>query len=97
MDFRYRYSVQLFTVTGRQTPAGWQVGKRFGHKGLGQPNAAKLAQYVADYNASVQPDGCNAHLGAGAVAIGAVVKDHDNDARIVAGWGTYPIVLAGVR
>jgi len=89
-SYRYRYSVEMVLARGAMTPIGWDVkssrGRRGPVRGLGQPNAANLARYMADYNASLQPGGVNAHLGLSAIATSARILDHDNDRAIVATW-----------
>jgi hypothetical protein len=89
-DYRFRYSVEMTIVEGAITPAGWPTRNRVGdHRPaalLGKPTHAKLAQYVADYNASIQPGGVNSHIGAGGRCIAARNVDHDNDRAVVAAW-----------
>lgn len=79
-DFTFRYSVSMVTVQGFNTPAGWATRSRAGSRIpaylSGPPNAAKLARYVDDYNASLRPGGCNAHLGLGARCVAATIRDH---------------------
>jgi hypothetical protein len=84
----FRYSVEVTTNTGGHTPAGWPTRNRAGSRVpsalLGKPNAAKLAQWVADFNASLLPGGCNAHIGTGGTITSARIIDHDNNRAIVA-------------
>lgn len=88
-DYRYRYSVSMTTVTGYNTPAGWNTTSRPGAripKGMGgKPTDAKLARYVADYNASLDPGGCNAHVGPNGRCTAATIYDHDEQ-KVVATW-----------
>lgn len=85
-DYTYRYSVSMTTVQGFNTPAGWATASRVGHRipaGLsGKPNVAKLERYVADYNASILPGGCNAHLGLNARCTAASIYDHQSMAVV---------------
>lgn len=75
----FRFSVKMTTVTGFNTPAGWQTRQ------AGRPNAKNLAAYVALYNRSLLPGGCNAHLGPGAECVAAELRDHDR-METVATW-----------
>jgi hypothetical protein len=54
-------------------------------KDYGKPTGPKLARYIADYHASLTPDGINSHLGPGARATAATILDHATDA-VVATW-----------
>lgn len=51
------YRVETFTPGVYSTPTGWPT------KHCGRPSDATLARYVADFEESCQPGGCNAHLG----------------------------------
>ena len=86
-SYTFRYSVELTTLTGYNTPAGWPTTNRVGdHRPkelLGRPTDAKLARYVADYNASLEPGGANAHIGPSGRATAACIKDGYD---IVATW-----------
>lgn len=66
-DLTYRYSVEMTTVAGYNTPAGWPTRNRNGDRRpaelLGKPTDGKLRQYVLDYNVSLHPGAVNAHLG----------------------------------
>lgn len=88
-DYTYRYSVQLICLTGYNTPAGWATRSRIGHalpsKLTGKPNGKKLAAYVADYNASLSPNGVNSHIGLNGTAVRAYITDHQTK-TVVATW-----------
>lgn len=88
-DFAYRYSVSMTTLVGYNTPCGWATKSRIGHripKGLGGiPTNAKLARWVADYNASLLPGGVNSHIGPNGHCLVASIRDHQTDA-VVATW-----------
>lgn len=90
-SYRFRYSVEVVVKRGGHTPAGWPTRNRAGDNRpasmLGKPNAAKLAQYVADFNASLLPGGCNDHIGTDGTVIAARIVDHDNDRAVVASFG----------
>lgn len=79
-DITFRYTVHLLLNRGRMDPIGWPTRPRAGMylplSLRGTPNAAKLAQYVRDYNASLQPGGCNEHLGIESRATAAAIYDH---------------------
>lgn len=89
-DYTFRYSVELTLVSGYATPAGWPTRNRIGDRRpaemLGKPNDAKLARYVADYNASLAPEGVNSHIGPRGAAVAARILDHHNDRAVVATW-----------
>jgi hypothetical protein len=89
-DYTFRYSVEMKIANGYMTPAGWATRSRVGATVpaylAGKPSAAKLARYVADYNASLKPGGVNEHLGPGARCLSARILDHNNDRRVVAEW-----------
>jgi hypothetical protein len=89
-DIRYRYSVEMTIIRGTATPAGWPTRNSVGNLRpaalLGKPNAAKLAQYVADYNASLAAGGVNAHIGQSGACIAARIIDHDDNRAVVATW-----------
>jgi hypothetical protein len=82
----YRYSVQMSIVRGYATPAGWGTRSRLGHTVpaalAGKPTDAKLAQYVADYNASLEAGGCNSHIGASGACVAAAITDHNTGAVV---------------
>lgn len=59
----------LFVVSyqvdrGSWTPGEWRVRARRSVPGMGTPNAVNLKAHVAFVEASTQPGGVNAHLGA---------------------------------
>lgn len=89
-SYRFRYSVEVVVIRGGHTPAGWPTSNRGGDRRpaalLGKPTAAKLAQYVADFNASLVPGGINEHIGTAGSIISARILDHDNNRAIVATW-----------
>lgn len=88
-DYTYRYSVRVQPVRGSHTPAGWDTRSRAGRRipawQAGKPTPGKLAQWVADFNASVQPGGVNEHLGPDARLVAASIYDHQIGA-VVATW-----------
>lgn len=62
------------------TPGVWKS------KYYGKPTAANLAAYVATFNASLLPGGCNAHIGPEGALTEAYIIDQYNDDKVVAVW-----------
>lgn len=90
-DTTYRYSVQMILAVGYATPSGWPTRNRIGDRRpasiLGRPNDAKLAAYVADYNASLVPGGVNSHIGDRGRCVSAQIVDHYSIGnQVVASW-----------
>jgi hypothetical protein len=69
-----KYVIEFVTGNGRQRTHEWRVRTSYRGKGYGRPTEANLEKHVQAYNASVEPGGCNAHLGPKATAVAAVIK-----------------------
>lgn len=70
---------------GVQTPCEWRTRSKPNAPSHGQPNAENLKAWVARFEASTQPGGPNAHLGAQKVA-SAFIRDQ-RSGEIVATYG----------
>jgi hypothetical protein len=57
-DLTTAYVVEIDTPGYRYTPAPWRTRQ------AGRPTTANLAAHVEAFEASTEPGGCNAHLGA---------------------------------
>ncbi len=72
-------TVEMFTTGDTSsrycTPAEWRTKARVNAPAHGKPTDANLKLYVEMFEASTQPGGCNAHLGA-TVVFSAKITDH---------------------
>jgi len=59
---------------GVATPAGWDERGRCGYRSPDKANEAHLKAYVEVFEASTQPDGCNAHIGPTKVLSARIIK-----------------------
>lgn len=64
-SFTPQYAVEFKTDNGRWTPQGWR----------GRATPARLRQFCLDYEASTQPGGVNAHLGATRILAARIVTN----------------------
>ena len=67
--FTPAHAVEFVVDRGYWTPMGWDA------KHAGRPTVANLAAFVAGYEASTQPGGVNAHLGATRILSARIVTN----------------------
>ena len=77
------YIVKIVDGKYSYTPSAWRVTSRTQVAADGKPTAANLAKYVASVEASTQPGGCNAHLGATKIKWAAIYRN-DGSMKTVA-------------
>lgn len=84
---KYRVEVNQYQVfpMSVMTPAAWDV--KYG----GRPTPENVKKYVELYNASLEPDGANSHLGPQGAIYGAKVIDQDTG-ETVAEWKDEAII-----
>ena len=63
------YRLELTATGGTYTPSAWS----------GRATAARLAHYIADFEASTRSDGVNAHLGIVHVWNAQIVRQADDE------------------
>lgn len=71
------------------TPMAWRTRRDGQIPGYGKPNEANLAHWVEMHNRSLEPGGCNEHVGRGARAVSAKIVDQDTGSVVA----TYMVPL----
>lgn len=86
---RFVVSVKDYMVWAGKTitDAEWKVSQ------YGRPSEKNIKTYVERYNASLEPDGVNSHLGRGASIYGAEIIDQTTG-EVVAQWEDRKIMMA---
>ncbi len=82
------YRLEMQFHDGSQTTSIWDVRKRFGLRGKGQPNAANLNKHIAAFEQSCR-NGSNRHLGLLTVISAEIINQKTN--KVVVSWKLHPV------
>lgn len=80
----FRLEILGHTGNFSMTNGAWNVQRRNGCPGDGQPSTESLDRYVTSFEASLRPGGSNAHLGIFSLTSCQIVRQSSGD--VVATW-----------